>query len=77
MPTGKLRLAVLDGIAQFERELMLQRHQKGIAKAKSAGKTKGRKPLAPERRQQVLRPAAEGATKKRVARQLGLGEAIV
>jgi DNA invertase Pin-like site-specific DNA recombinase len=60
-PTGKLRLAVLDGVAQFERELMLQRHRKGIAKTKSAGKTKGRKPLAPERRQQGSAACSRGS----------------
>jgi hypothetical protein len=34
-----------------------------IAKAKSAGKYKGRKPIAPKRQQHVLRLAAHGATK--------------
>jgi DNA invertase Pin-like site-specific DNA recombinase len=57
-------LTVLGGVAQFERE--------GIAKAKS-----GRKPIAPERQQQVARLAAEGATKTSIARQLGMGEATV
>jgi DNA invertase Pin-like site-specific DNA recombinase len=41
--------------------MMLERQREGIAKAKSAGKYKGRKPIAPERR--VLRLAGEGATK--------------
>ena len=76
-PTGKLMLAVLGGVAQFEREMTLERHREGIAKAKSAGKYKGRKPIAPERRQHVLRLAAEGATKTIIARQLGIGEASV
>jgi len=42
---------------------MLEPQREGIAKAKSAGKYKGRKPIAPERRQNVLRLAAEGDTK--------------
>src|SRR5271165_7384271 len=74
-PTGKLMLTVLGGVAQFEREMMLERQREGIPKAKSAGKYKGRKPIAPERRQHVLRLAAEGATKISIARQLGIGEA--
>ena len=76
-PTGKLMLTVLGGVAQFEREMMLERQREGIAKAKSAGKYKGRKPIAPERQQHLLRLAAEGATKKNIARQLGIGEATV
>ena len=76
-PTGKLMLTVLGGVAQFEREMMLERQREGIAKAKSAGKYKGRKPIAPERQQHVLRLAAEGATKTSIARQLGIGEATV
>ena len=44
---------------------------------KSAGKYKGRKPIAPERQQHVLRLAAEGATKTSIARQLAIGEATV
>ncbi|WP_455289838.1 hypothetical protein [Cupriavidus necator] len=46
-------LKVLMGIAQFAREIMLERQREGIAKAKAKakakGKYKGRKPIAPER----------------------------
>ncbi len=34
---------MLGSIAQFERELMLERQREGIAKAKAEGKYKGRK----------------------------------
>ena len=44
-PTGKLMLTVLAGVAQFEREIMLERQREGVAKAKAAGKYKGRKPI--------------------------------
>ena len=47
-PTGKLILTVLGGIAQFKREIMLERQREGIAKAKREGKFKGRKPTACE-----------------------------
>ncbi|WP_219906663.1 recombinase family protein [Nitrosospira multiformis] len=43
-PTGKLMLTVLGGIAQFEREMMLERQREGVARAKAAGKYNGRKP---------------------------------
>lgn len=76
-PTGKLMLTMLGGVAQFEREMMLERQREGVARAKAAGKYKGRKPIAPERRTEVVRLAELGLTKAAIARKLGLGEASV
>jgi len=76
-PTGKLMLTVLGGIAQFEREIMLERQREGVAKAKKAGKYKGRQPIAADRRQEVRRLIASGISKASVARQIGIGEATV
>ena len=76
-PTGKLMLTVLGGVAQFEREMMLERQREGVAKAKAEGKYKGRKPISSERRADVLRLVAQGISKANVARQLNLGEATV
>lgn len=76
-PTGKLMLTVLGGIAQFEREMMLERQREGIAKSKAAGKYKGRKPIAQEAQSEVIRLAALGITKASIAQKLGLGEATV
>lgn len=76
-PTGKLMLTVLGAVAQFEREMMLERQREGVVKAKAAGKYKGRKPINSSRRQDVIRLAAGGATKANIARQLNIGEATV
>jgi DNA invertase Pin-like site-specific DNA recombinase len=76
-PTGKLMLTVLGGVAQFEREIMLERQREGVAKAKAAGKYKGRKPIAQEIRHDVRELVAGGITKAQIAKQLGLGEATV
>ena len=76
-PTGKLMLTVLGGVAQFEREMMLERQREGVAKTKAAGKYKGRKPLAAELRQEVVCLAAGGMAKAHIARQLNIGEASV
>ena len=76
-PTGKLMLTVLGAVAQFEREMMLERQREGVAKAKTAGKYKGRKPIASERRQEVVRLATQGMAKATIARTLNLGEATV
>ena len=76
-PTGKLMLTVLGAVAQFEREMMLERQREGIAKARLEGRYKGRKPIAPELRQRVLALVGEGLTRKAVAAALGMGEATV
>ncbi len=76
-PTGKLMLTVLGGVAQFEREMMLERQLEGIAKAQAAGKYRGRKPIQADRRDEVLRLAAAGMAKARIAQELKIGEATV
>ena len=43
-PTATLMLSVLGAVAQFEREILLERQREGIAKAKAAGRYKGRPP---------------------------------
>ena len=37
-PTGKMMLTILGSIAEFEREIVLERQRGGIAKAQSEGK---------------------------------------
>lgn len=76
-PTGKLMLTVLGAVAQFEREMMLERQREGVIKAKAAGKYKGRKPIDKERHKKVLELASEGITKANIARQLSIGEATI
>lgn len=44
-PQGKLMLTIFAGLAEFERELLLQRQREGIDIAKRDGKYKGRKPI--------------------------------
>lgn len=44
-PQGKLMLTIFAGLAEFEREMILQRQREGIELAKKEGKYKGRQPL--------------------------------
>jgi DNA invertase Pin-like site-specific DNA recombinase len=76
-PTGKLMVTVLGAIAQFEREIMLERQRDGIAKAKRDGKYKGRKRLADDIRKQVVMLAKTGAAREIIAKQVGIGIASV
>lgn len=76
-PTGKLMLNLLGSIAEFERELMLERQREGIAKAKAEGKYKGRAPTARAKADDVVRLKAGGMTADAIAAKLGIGRASV
>lgn len=75
--TGKLILTVLGGIAEFERDIMLERQREGIAKAKAAGKYKGRKPTARAHAEKVLEMHEAGTGATEIAKQIGIGRASV
>ncbi|MGO4199073.1 recombinase family protein [Rhizobium sp. YAF28] len=76
-PTGKLMLNLLGSIAEFERELMLERQREGIAKAKSEGKYKGRAPTARSKADEVLALKAEGKTPAEIQAALSISRASV
>ena len=75
--SGKLMLNMLGAVAQFEREMMLERQREGIAKARADGKYKGRKPIADEKRNEIRRLVAMGVPKARIAREIGVGTRTV
>lgn len=76
-PTGKLMLNLLGSIAEFERELMLERQREGIAKAKAEGKYQGRQPTARKKTADVLRLRAEGKSANDIKEALGISRASV
>ena len=76
-PTGRLILTVLGGISQFEREIMLERQREGIARAKVAGKYKGRKPTAQQKTRDVLALKQDGLGATEIAKVVGIGRASV
>ncbi len=76
-PTGKLMVRVLGAVAEFERAIMLERQREGIAKARAAGRFKGRTPAARAKAADVARLAAEGRKREEIARELGIGVASV
>lgn len=76
-PTGKLMLNLLGSVAEFEREIMLERQREGIAKAKAAGKYKGRAPTARAKTEEVLALASDGIGATEIARRVGIGRASV
>ena len=72
-PTGKLMLTMLGAIATFEREMMLERQAEGIARAKEAGRYKGRKPTARSQAPAIRALAGQGLTRQAIAEKVGHG----
>jgi DNA invertase Pin-like site-specific DNA recombinase len=76
-PTGRLQITLLGGIAQWEREMMLERQRIGIAKAKADGKYKGRKPTARNMGAEIHKLHTEGKKPSVIAKELNIGVASV
>lgn len=66
-----------EAVAQFEREMMLERQREGIAKAKADGKYKGRKPKGQPLIEQILAMKAQGKGDTEIGRELGIDKATV
>ncbi len=75
--TGKLMISILGSVAEFEREIMLERQREGISKAKAAGKYKGRAPTARHKAEQVLGLIGKGWKQADVAVELGISRSSV
>jgi DNA invertase Pin-like site-specific DNA recombinase len=76
-PTGKLMLNLMGSFAEFEREIMLERQREGVAKAKAAGKYKGRVPTARRQSAEVFKLRREGMKPEQIASQLGISRASI
>ncbi len=74
---GKLLFTLLSGLAELEREQMLERQRIGINRAKSEGRYKGRKPVDNEIIDSARKLIASGVTKEKAAKQLGIGVATL
>jgi DNA invertase Pin-like site-specific DNA recombinase len=76
-PTGKLMINLLGSIAEFERDIMLERQREGIAKTKGEGKFKGRAPTARAKSGEIIALAKQGMSKEKIAKTVGVGVASV
>jgi DNA invertase Pin-like site-specific DNA recombinase len=75
--TGRLMLNMFAAMAQFEREIMLERQREGIAKAKAEGKYKGRKPTARAKAKDAIQMFRAGKRVAHIAKDLGIGRGSV
>lgn len=72
---GKLVLAILGAVAEFETDIRKERQKEGIEKAKAKGVYKGRKPSVDSDAVQSLKQ--EGIGPSEIAKRLGIGRASV
>nr|CAA6816426.1 MAG: transposon resolvase [uncultured Thiotrichaceae bacterium] len=67
---GKMTMGVINAVAQFERDLLIERTQAGLSRAKAQGKTLGRPPsLSNEQQKLVHQKINKGESISAIARE--------
>lgn len=74
---GRLQFNIFASVAQFEREIMLERQREGIAKAQREGKYKGRAPTARAKSADVLAMIERGVGPAQAAKDMKISERSV
>jgi putative DNA-invertase from lambdoid prophage Rac len=69
-PAGKMTMGVINSVAQFERDLLIERTQSGLKRAKAEGVTFGRPAVLDEGQRKAVRKELEsGASVSELARR--------
>lgn len=76
-PTGRLLLNLVGSVAQFEREIMLERQREGVVRARAEGKYKGRAPTARAKSADVIAKFKANQRPADIARSVEIGRASV
>ena len=77
-PAGKMTMGVIAAVAEFERDLLIERTQAGLALAKASGKTIGRpQSLDKGKVAMVRQKLSEGHSVAALARELGTSRQTV
>lgn len=70
-PAGRMTMSVISAVAQFERDLLIERTNAGLQRAKAAGKVSGRRHiLTPAQQADARSKLAAGASVSALAREL-------
>lgn len=77
-PAGKMTMSVISAVAEFERDLLIERTQAGLARAKSQGKVLGRpRALTEAQEREALQRLTNGDAVAAVARAFKTSRATV
>lgn len=75
---GRMTMGVLSAVAQFERDLLIERTQAGLARTKAAGTRLGRpSALSESQQQEVKQRIAAGETIYGIAQALGTSRQVI
>ena len=76
--SGKLHMTVLAAVAQFERDLLIERTHVGLARAKAEGKKLGRRDsLTDEQKAEIRAKLAEGSTARGLTKDYGVSHPTI
>ena len=77
-PAGKMTMGVIAAVAEFERDLIIERTQAGLKRAKAEGKAIGRPAaLTADQRREVLARRAAGESLGTIAKAYGVSRAAI
>lgn len=75
---GKMTMGVIATVAEFERDLLIERTQSGLKRAKAQGKRLGRPPVLSKEQQEVIRQRRlEGLSLGVLAKEYGVSRASI
>lgn len=75
---GKMTMGVLSAVAEFERDLLIERTQAGLSRAKAEGKALGRpSALSKEQQQAVRARRAAGTSLGLLAKEFGVSRSAI
>jgi putative DNA-invertase from lambdoid prophage Rac len=75
---GRMTMAVIAAVAEFERDLLVERTQAGLSRARSDGKKLGRpSSLTPAQQQEVRHRRANGETLGRLAKEFRVSRSAI
>lgn len=75
---GKMTMGVIAAVAEFERDLLIERTQAGLSRAKAEGKTLGRPmALSPQQQAEIAEKRKAGISLRALAKEYGTSLASV
>jgi len=77
-PAGRMTMGVIAAVAEFERDLLIERTQAGLSRAKAAGTALGRpQGLTNDQQREIIAKRREGASLGALAKQFNVSRASI
>lgn len=77
-PAGRMTMGVIAAVAEFERDLLIERTQSGLARAKASGKALGRpQALTKDQQQAIIEKRRQGLSLGVLAKEFSVSRAAI